>query len=51
MKRWRRPFIPDQRIGVGLGVALVVGGFVVLHDAYDGHGQRKPILFGPFLPW
>lgn len=47
----KRPLIAHQRTGVGLGVALVVAGFIVLHDAYDGHGQKKPLLFGPFLPW
>lgn len=47
----RRPLIADHRRGVVVGLVLLAGGFVVLWDAYDGHGVRKPRLLGPFLPW
>jgi len=47
----KRPLIADHRKGQALGLVLLVAGFVVLHDAYDGHGRRKPGVLGPFLPW
>ena len=47
----KRPMIANAQTGVVVGLILVVSGFVVLHDAYDGHGRKKPAIFGPFLPW
>ena len=47
----RRPIISDQRTEVGVGLVLVVVGFVLLHDAYDGRGKLKPRILGPLLPW
>lgn len=47
----KRPLIADHRTGVAVGLALLGAGFVVLWDAYDGHGRTKPKLLGPFLPW
>lgn len=47
----KRPLIADHRKGTAVGLVLLVGGFVVLWDAYDGHGRQKPRLLGPFLPW
>ena len=47
----KRPLIKSQTTAVVAGCALVVAGFVVLHDAYDGRGRKKPMILGPFLPW
>lgn len=47
----RRPLVPDKTLAVLLGSGLLVAGFVVLYDAWEGRGSRKPILLGPILPW
>lgn len=47
----KRPIIRDQRAAVAVGGVLVIGGFVVLYDAWDGRGRRKPWFLGPILPW
>ena len=47
----KRPLIADQRTGVVVGLTLLGFGFVVLHDAYDGHGSPKPWFLGSILPW
>ena len=46
-----RPLIQDQSTAVVIGLGLVGAGFIVLHDAWDGRGGRKPWWLGPFLPW
>ena len=47
----RRPLIADDTTAVLVGGALVVAGFVVLYDAWDGRGKRKPWFLGSVLPW
>jgi len=47
----RRPLIANQPTAVVVGLALVVTGFVVLHDAWDGRGIKAPWWTGPFKPW
>jgi len=47
----KHPIIRDQRAAVAVGGALVAAGFVVLYDAWDGRGRRKPWFLGPILPW
>lgn len=47
----RKPIIPSQAVAIGLGVAFVGLGFVLLYDAFEGRGLRKPWPLGPFLPW
>lgn len=47
----RRPLIRNQGTAVLVGAALVVAGFVVLYDAYDGRGGKAPWWMGPFKPW
>ena len=47
----RRPLIRRQATAVAVGGVLVLAGFFVLYDAYDGRGRRKPWALGPFLPW
>ena len=48
---FKRPYIADTGTEIALGLALVVAGFVLLYDAYDGRGRQKPRILGPFLPW
>ncbi len=47
----KRPMIKDQRVAIATGAALLVAGFAVLYDAWDGRGKKKPLLLGPILPW
>ncbi len=47
----RRPLIRDKGTAVIVGGALVAAGFVVLYDAWDGRGGKKPWFLGPVLPW
>lgn len=47
----RRPWIANADTEVILGLGLVVVGFALLYDAYDGRGRAKPRILGPFLPW
>lgn len=46
-----RPLIADKTTAVVVGVVLLAAGFVVLYDAWDGRGGRKPWFLGPILPW
>ena len=46
-----RPLIRDHRTAVIVGGVLVLAGFAVLYDAWEGRGRRKPWLLGPILPW
>lgn len=47
----RRPYIASQGLEVAVGAAAVLVGFVLLYDAWDGRGGRKPWFLGPILPW
>lgn len=47
----RRPLVADHRRGKVIGFICLTAGFVLLWDAYEGHGQRKPAALGPILPW
>jgi hypothetical protein len=44
-------YIRDQRVEAAVGLLALVAAFVLLHDAYDGRGSKKPRLLGPVLPW
>jgi hypothetical protein len=46
-----RPYIADQGTEVVVGLALLVAAFVLLYDAFEGRGGKKPRLLGPILPW
>lgn len=46
-----RHWIRDPGAEKVAGLLLLVAGFVLLHDAYDGRGAKKPMVLGPFLPW
>jgi hypothetical protein len=41
----------SRNVRIALGLVLTVAGYVVLYQAYEGSGGRKPIVLGPFLPW
>lgn len=47
----RRPFMRSQSAQVVVGLGLLAASFVVLYDAYDGRGRKKPAILGPILPW
>lgn len=47
----RAPFIADRRAGAAAGVALLVAGWALLHDAYVRRGVQPPLLLRPFLWW
>ncbi len=38
----RRPFVKDRSLALWGGVALLVAGSLLLHDAYEGRGVRRP---------
>jgi hypothetical protein len=46
-----RHWIRDPSLEKVTGLGLLVVAFVLLHDAYDGRGGKKPAILGPFLPW
>jgi hypothetical protein len=46
-----RPLIADQRTGVVVGLVLLGGAFLVLHDAYDRRGRGAPWPLSALLPW
>lgn len=41
----------DRRAEVALGVALFVGGALLLRDAYDRRGVDQPWFMRPFTFW
>ncbi len=47
----KRPWIAHQPTAATIGILLLLSGFVVLYDAYDGRGTHKPWWLGPFAPW
>lgn len=42
---------PDRRVGAVLGVCLLIGGWVCLHDAYSRRSVKMPMPLRPFYPW
>lgn len=51
MMAGKRPIVADRRVALALGVALFVGGALLLHDAYEGRGRNTPALLRPFTFW
>ena len=47
----RRPWVKDKRTSIVVGSGLTLLGFVILYDAWEGRGGKKPRLLGPILPW
>lgn len=45
-----RPYIANQRLAVALGVALFAASWFCLHDAWDGRGQRPPMIVRVLTP-
>lgn len=46
-----RPRIKDQRVAAVLGVALLAGGWLCLHDAYVRRNRRPPVALRPLMPF
>lgn len=46
-----RPFIADKHTEIVAGSVLVLVGFVLLYDAWEGRGGKKPWPLGTILPW
>lgn len=44
-------YIANAHIETGLGVALFLAGWALLHDAYDRRGRDQPPLMRPFTWW
>ena len=42
---------PDRRVGLVVGAALLVAGWICLHDAYGRRGAKVPVPLRPFYPW
>lgn len=47
----RRPWIADKSTAVAVGLVLVTVGYVILYDAFEGRGDKKPLVLGAYLPW
>ena len=47
----KRHWIANRRLELAVAMLGLVGGFVLLYDAYDGRGIKPPWFFGPFKPW
>lgn len=47
----RAPFVADRRVSAAAGVALLAGGWLLLHDAYVRRNVKPPLLLRPFLWW
>lgn len=42
---------PDRKTGAAVGVVLLIGGWLCLHDAYVRRGVQPPIALRPFMWW
>jgi hypothetical protein len=42
---------PNRNTGATIGVILLVGGWLCLHDAYVRRGVKPPIPLRPFMWW
>jgi hypothetical protein len=41
----------NRRVGALVGVCMLVGSWVVLHDAYQKRGVKPPVPLRPFTWW
>ena len=41
----------EQNAQAVVGLGMLVASFVILYDAYEGRGRKKPMILGPILPW
>lgn len=44
-------YIANRRLEIAAGVALFVGGSLLIRDAYDNRGRELPRLLRPFSWW
>jgi hypothetical protein len=47
----RKHWIQSQQTELVIGFAALAAGFVLLYDAYDARGTKKPLLLRPVLPF
>jgi len=38
-------------MSVAVGCLLLLAGFLVLYNSWDGRGTKKPWFLGSILPW
>ena len=43
--------VRDRRVGAVAGLALIAGGWLLLHDAYVRRNVRPPLLLRPLIWW
>ena len=46
-----RTIVSDPRAAAALGIAFFGLGWLMLHDAYEGHGREQPRWLRPFTWW
>lgn len=46
-----RPFFKDRRTAATAGGALLIAGWLCLHDAYVRRNIKPPVVLRPFLWW
>jgi hypothetical protein len=46
-----RPLVADRRVALWAGIALFVGGAILMRDAYEGRGRDTPLILRPFTFW
>lgn len=46
-----RPLVRNRTVALYGGLAMFVGGAVLLHDAYEGRGRPTPWWARPFTWW
>lgn len=43
--------IRDRNTGLLLGAALLVAGWLCIHDVTKRRGSKVPVVMRPFYPW
>lgn len=46
-----RPLVRNRNTAITVGVAMFLGGALLLHDAFEGRGQDTPWWARPFTFW
>lgn len=43
--------VKDRKAGLAIGAALLVAGWVFIHDATRQRNAKVPLIMRPFYPW